>query len=86
MKVHRETIDLQSTRNHPTFHDVTKEVKAALKRSGVKDGIAVVYSHHTTCSVLTQECSHDKTYYGLEYLQQDLVNTMERIVPQCLVE
>ena len=48
MKVHRETIDLQSKRNHPTFHDVTKEVKAALKRSGVKDGIAVVYSHHTT--------------------------------------
>ena len=48
MKVYRETIDLQSEKNHPTFHDVTKDVKAALERSGITNGIVVVYSHHTT--------------------------------------
>lgn len=86
MKTFRRSIELQSQKNHPTFHNVTDQVNAILAESGVKNGICVVYSHHTTCSVMTQECSHDETYYGLEYLQQDLVNIMERVVPQCLVE
>lgn len=86
MKVHRQSIDLQSERNHPTFHDVTPQVRDIVAESGVQNGIVVVYSHHTTCSVMTQESSHDKTYYGLEYLQQDLVNVMEKLVPQAIVE
>ena len=86
MSVYREEIALKSEKNHPTFHNVTAQVKEVVARSGIRNGICVVYSHHTTCSVMTQECSHDQTYYGLEYLQQDLVNIMERVVPQCLVE
>ncbi|MCK9287475.1 MAG: secondary thiamine-phosphate synthase enzyme YjbQ [Sphaerochaetaceae bacterium] len=86
MKVYRESIKVQSAGRHPTFHDVTKEVKEILKKSQVKQGICIVYSHHTTCSVMTQECSHDKTYYDLEFLQQDLCNIMEKLVPTCRVE
>lgn len=86
MKVYRETIEVQSDGGHPTFHDVTVKVKEALDRSGIANGICVVYSHHTTCSVVTQESSHDKTYFGLEYLQQDLCNIMERLAPTCRVE
>ena len=41
----------------------------------------VVYSHHTTCSVITQECAFDLSMTGLETLQQDLVNVMEEIIP-----
>lgn len=86
MKVYRESINVQSAGLHPTFHDVTKDVKAIVEKSGIKNGICVVYSHHTTCSVMTQECSHDKTYFGLEYLQQDLCNIMEKLIPTCRVE
>lgn len=86
MKSYREQLDLKSEKNHPTFHDVTSQVKEVLRRSGVVNGICTVYSPHTTCSVMTQECSHDQTYYGLEYLQQDLVEVMERLVPQCRSE
>ena len=86
MKVFREIVEVQSEGLHPTFRDITTQVKAILTRSGIKDGICVVYSHHTTCSVITQECSHDKTYFGLEYLQQDLCNLMEKLVPTCRVE
>lgn len=86
MKVYRESIDLKSELGHPTFHDVTKKIMEIVKHSGVKNGTCVVYSHHTTCSVMTQECSHDKTYFGLEYLQQDLCNIMERLVPTCRYE
>lgn len=86
MKVYRELIEVQSEGLHPTFHDVTKQVKEAIEKAGVKDGICVVYSHHTTCSVMVQERSHDLNYFGLEYLQQDLCNIMEKIAPTCRTE
>ena len=86
MSVANRKIQLQSDGLHPTFHDVTTEVKKALADSGVKNGTCVVYSHHTTCSVMTQESSHDKTYFGLEYLQQDLCNVMEKLIPTCRYE
>ncbi|NLN77233.1 MAG: YjbQ family protein [Armatimonadetes bacterium] len=86
MIVYRKTVDLQSTGLNPTFHDITEEVKKALEESGAKQGVCVVYSHHTTCSVMIQESSHDKNYFGLEYLQQDLCNIMEKLVPTCRSE
>lgn len=46
----------------------------------------MVYTHHTTCSVMLQECSFDTTYTGLEYLQQDLVDVFENIIPTCRKE
>ena len=86
MKIIRESIDVKSAGLHPTFHDVTSQVKAIVEKSNIKNGFCIVYSHHTTCSVMLQECSHDKTYFGLEYLQQDLCNIMEKMIPTCRVE
>ncbi len=86
MAIYRDTIDLQSEMLNPTFHDVTDQVKKIVEDSGIKNGICVVYSHHTTCSVMTQECSHDTNYWGIEFLQQDLCNIMERLVPSCKTE
>ena len=83
MKVVNEKFQVQSRGLNPTFHDVTKQVKEIVAKSGVKNGNCVVYSQHTTCSVMMQECSHDKTYFGLEYLQQDLCNIMEKLIPTC---
>jgi secondary thiamine-phosphate synthase enzyme len=86
MKLHRETFEVQSEGLHPTFHDVTDQVRSAVANSGVRDGICIVYSHHTTCSVMMQEASHDTTALGLEHLQQDLCNIMERLIPTCRAE
>lgn len=86
MKLYQESITVQSEGLHPTFHNITPQVKEILAKSGVKNGMLTIYSHHTTCSVMIQECSHDKTYFGLEYLQQDLCNIMEKLVPTCRVE
>lgn len=44
------------------------------------------YSHHTTCSVITQECSFDMAYTGLEYLQQDFIDALETMAPTCRKE
>jgi secondary thiamine-phosphate synthase enzyme len=86
MKIVHEKFKVQSDGLHPTFHDVTKRVKEIVKKSGLKSGICLVYSHHTTCSVMTQECSHDETYFGLEFLQQDLCDIMEKLIPTCRAE
>jgi secondary thiamine-phosphate synthase enzyme len=86
MKLYRDTIELQSEGHRPDFHDVTEQVKKIVKDSGIKNGICVVYSHHTTCSVMTQESSHDLNYFGREYLQQDLNNIMEKLIPTCRYE
>ena len=70
----------------PTFHDVTENVKEAVKESNVKNGIAVVYSQHTSCSVIIQEYCHDRNYWGTELLMQDLINVLEEIIPTCRTE
>jgi len=86
MKLYKGKIEVQSEGQHPTFHDITPKVKEFLKESKIKDGVCTVYSHHTTCSVLIQELSHDRTYFGLEFLQQDLCNIMEKLIPTCRVQ
>ena len=79
--IYKEKFKVQSNDKMCTFHNVTAQAKEALKKSGVKNGILVVYSHHTTCSVITQECAFDMSMTGLETLQQDLIEVMEGICP-----
>lgn len=84
--VYRESFKVESKHRAVSFHDVTDQVKEIVKKTGVKDGIVVVYSHHTTCSVITQECAFDMSMTGLETLQQDLVNCFEEWIPTCRSE
>ena len=84
--VYREALKVESRHRAVSFHDVTDRVKEIFAKSGIKNGIVVVYSHHTTCSVITQECAFDKSMTGLETLQQDLVNVFENIIPTCRYE
>ncbi len=84
--IYKETFKVDSRHRAITFHNVTAQLKEAVKKSGIKNGIAVVYSHHTTCCVITQECAFDMSMTGLETLQQDLVNVMDKMVPECKYE
>ena len=81
--VYREQFQVMSNDKVVSVHDVTARTREIVKRSGIKNGIVVVYSHHTTCSVITQECAFDMSMTGLETLQQDLVDVFEDIVPTC---
>lgn len=82
--VYRKEVKVQSRNRTVTFHDITKQVENIINESHIKEGIVVIYSHHTTCSVITQECAFDMSMTGLETLQQDLVNVFEKIVPTCI--
>jgi len=85
MAVYHDSFTIESDRR-PTFHDVTDSVKEFAKKSGVKDGIVLVFSQHTTCSVLIQEQSDDINYYGEQFILQDMVNIFEKIAPTCRTE
>jgi len=85
MTVYHDSFKIQSDRR-PTFHDVTEQVQGALQQSGVSEGILLVFSQHTTCSVMIQEASDDVNYWGTELLMQDLVNVLTKIIPACLSE
>ena len=84
MICYNEKIKVNSEVCHP--FDISDKIRKAIQNSGAKSGICVVYSHHTTCSIMIQELSHDKNYYGLEYLQQDICNVMEKLIPTCRSE
>lgn len=82
MKVHHDTIPI-TTEAKPTFHDVTEKTREIVAASGVRQGMATVYSQHTTCSVILQEESHDNTIDGTKYLMQDLLDVLETVIPKC---
>lgn len=82
MTISHHTFKVQSAQR-PTIIDVTDRVEAALEESGVKDALLIVFSQHTTCSVMIQEASDDTDYWGTEFLMQDLLGALEKIAPTC---
>ncbi len=85
MTTYHECFEID-TESRPSFHDVTSKVRNVLDKSGIHNGIAVVYSQHTTCSVIIQEDSLDTTYNGTKFLFQDMLDVLEEIVPMCKKE
>ena len=85
MAVFNDMFKIMSERR-PIFYDITKEVVKRVEKSGIKDGLVVVYSQHTTCSIFIQEESGDVNYWGEQYLLQDLLNIFENIIPTCTTE
>ena len=80
-KVFQKELELQSRGWIPTFHDVSKEVIEIVQASGIKNGTVTLASHHTTCCVMIQECSHDIDSFDLEFLQHDLLDIMRKMIP-----
>jgi thiamine phosphate synthase YjbQ (UPF0047 family) len=67
----------------PSFHDVTDRVKEIVLESGIQNGIVVVFSQHTTCSVIIQEDSFDETFNGTKFIFQDLLDVLGPLIPPC---
>ena len=84
--VYQKELELQSRGWIPTFHDISKEIMEIVKESGVINGTVSIVSHHTTCSVMIQEASHDIDTFDLEYLQHDLLDIMRKMIPDYVNE
>ncbi len=74
---------LIETPERPYFEDITDRTKEIVFESGVMNGIAVIYSQHTSCSVLIQEESEDVTYWDTQLVMQDLLNIFDKYIPSC---
>lgn len=54
--------------------DITSKVKDEVKKVGIDDGIAVVYTKHTTTAITINE--------GESGLKEDIMDILERVIPQ----
>ena len=81
MAVYKETIEVKSHGGTPTYINITPQVRAAIEKSGIQEGICAVISPHTTCAVFFEEFVHDYNEDGDEFLQEDLNHVLEKIIP-----
>ncbi len=62
-----------STRERVEVVDITDYVRREVERSGVKDGIAVVYTYHTTTALIINE--------NEEGLKRDVITILSKLIP-----
>ena len=81
MKLYKEELLVDSKGGKVTYSDITEQVKVAIENSGIKSSTCTVLTAHTTCSVFLEEFAHDIAENGDEFLQVDLNNALEKIIP-----
>ncbi|HDD36075.1 MAG TPA: YjbQ family protein [Archaeoglobus veneficus] len=54
--------------------DITEDVQSLVSKSDVKDGIAIVYTPHTTTAIIINEAERG--------LMDDITSIIQKIVPQ----
>jgi len=63
------------TKKRECFLDITNMVKDFVERSGVKEGLGVVFVPHTTAGVTINECADPDVV-------SDILNHLEKMVPR----
>lgn len=86
MAVFYKDIMLKTVAGRPSYHRITDLVSREVENSRIKNGLCLVQTAHTTCSVFFDEYMHDTNYYGDEFLDVDLNNILEKIVPRQTTE
>ena len=82
MSFYFDELELETVQGRPSYHMITEQVKDAVNKSNIANGICLVQTAHTTCSVYFDEYMHDKNYYNDDFLQVDLTNVLEKIIPR----
>jgi len=54
--------------------DITDRVRGLVKESGITDGICVISTRHTTCSIIINENERG--------LRSDILGMLEKLIPQ----
>lgn len=72
MKIHKQTIQVKSS-SQIEFIDVTEKIGVVISDSGIREGQVLVYSPHTTVSILI---NHNESM-----LLHDFMRTLYRLVP-----
>jgi secondary thiamine-phosphate synthase enzyme len=63
-----------STHRHNALYDITGQVKASIRKSGIRNGMVSVYAQGATAAIMIQE-NWD------ESVQTDVVNLLKKLIP-----
>lgn len=72
MKIIKETVKIKS-KNQLEFIDITETVRETVEKSGIKNGLATVFSTHTSASIMI---NHNEPM-----LIQDMTRILYKLVP-----
>jgi len=72
MKIHKQKIEIKST-SQIEFVDITDRVDEVVSNSGVREGQVLIYSPHTSASIII---NHNESM-----LLQDFMRVLYRLVP-----
>lgn len=72
MKTFCKTVEI-NTKKETELINITDHVEAVVRESGVKEGMACVYTQHTTSAILVNELE--------EGLQEDMIQFLNTIAP-----
>jgi len=72
MKIKLSQIEIQTTQEKELL-DITAEVEQAVKKSGVKRGMVLIVTLHTSSGIIVTE--------GLDCLEADVLNHLETLAP-----
>ena len=81
--VHKQ-LEFETTGGKASYFEIRDLCKAFIKEENIEQGIMLVQSQHTTCSVFFEEFVHDRDVMGDDYLQFDLNKGLEKIFPKQL--
>lgn len=70
----RDVIQL-STQKREELVDITDEVAAVVRNSGIRDGVVAVYAQGATAAVMIQESWDDS-------VQADVVHLLQKLIPR----
>lgn len=73
MKTYRDFIKIL-TDDIVEVRDITKEVSQIIAKSGIKDGMALLFPHHTSCAVYVSDSDTS--------LAEDVKNVIARLIPE----
>lgn len=79
-------LHLKTVAGRPSYHQITPAVKNFVTESGISNGICLIQTAHTTCSVYFDEFMHDRNYYGDDFLQVDLTHVLDKVIPRQTTE
>ena len=72
MKIYKQTIEVES-KTQIEFFDITVKVQDVLEKSGIREGILLVFAPHTTMSIVI---NHNEPM-----LVQDFMRVLYKLVP-----
>ena len=83
--MHTKLLYFNTVPNRVNFYSLKQEIEKFIGDIHLDNGILLIQSMHTTCSVFFEEGVHDCDEFGYDYLQRDLIRGLNKIYPKQLM-